>query len=121
MERLCGEGMERSGVAPTCFHSPARATKALVHSDDFVIAGPRTQVEHARRKIRAPLEREPRASLEIVILGRLVAWNDTHVEIEADYKLARAARHKMGIVQVSNGLTEPAVREEGDAGDCIEF
>lgn len=51
----------------------------------------------------------------------MLGVTDTHVEIEADDKLARAIRQDMGIVEGSNGLAATAVRQEWGPDESAEF
>lgn len=50
-ERLRGEGMER-GVTATTRPTAPHATGAVVHNDDFVIAGLRAQLDHFNQKMQ---------------------------------------------------------------------
>lgn len=67
-----------------------------MHGDHFVVAGPHAQVEHSNRnmqewyevKLRAVLGWGPRDCREIVVLCRLVKWEDGHAQIEAGGKIA---------------------------------
>lgn len=57
--RLRAEGLERGKAAPAGFNSPARAARARVRGDDFVVAGPRVQVEHIKENIQEWYEVAP--------------------------------------------------------------
>lgn len=57
--------------------------------------GPRMQ-KRCAMKIRAVLGRGPGGSRASVTLGLQVRWQDFHVDIEADDKLAEATRYEMG-------------------------
>lgn len=79
------------------------------------------RLEWYEAKVRVLLECGARECREIVIRGCLLPWRDSHVEIEAHDKLAKAIRHEIGIIPGSNGLMVPAVREDGDASECADF
>ena len=119
-EKLATEGMVRGKAAPTCFWGKDLQTRALVHGDDFVVAGPEAGVNHIRNKMQEWYEIKVRATLgtaagddrEIVILGRTVRWGEDKVEIEADARHGRIIREQMGIQDDSNSLSAPSAREE---------
>ena len=121
-ERLEAEGMLRGKAAPTCFWSKALQTRALVHGDDFVIAGPDAGIRYIQRKMMEWYEVKIRAILgttagddkEIVILGRTVRWGRLRVEIEADVKHGEIIREQVGIQEDSKSLAAPSARNELD-------
>lgn len=94
---------------------------ALVHGDDFVIAGPRGHLHHFRAKMQEWCEVNVRAIMgtgegddrAIVILGRQVRWCENRVEVEAGERFSKAIRREMGTMEGSNCLSAPAVRQEG--------
>jgi len=126
-EKLATEGLSRGKAAPTCFWNEATGVRALVHGDDFVVAGARSEVRHIRSKmeewyevkIRAVLGHGPKDDNEIIVLGRSVRWARDCVEIEADPKHAMITKKEMNIGVESKGVTAPASRDDNAEWDEV--
>lgn len=85
-EKLETLGTRRRKAAPTYFFDELSRTRASVHSDDFMVAGPKMGVEREwfEVKVRFVLGREADDDKDIVVLGRMVRWTQDDVELEAD-------------------------------------
>lgn len=121
-ERFRSEGVVRGSAAPTCFDYHAAGTRALLHGDDFLVAGPRALAECFRCKIREWYDVNVRAMLGHREGGRL-----SYCRLgEADSLLQGSVGGRSGRAVVqddlerlndeSNGLSAPVVREDEARG-----
>lgn len=79
-------------ASPCCFHRCSGGVSVLVHGDDFVFEAPASSlpaIVNALRtcwiiKIRATLGPDASDDKEVSILNRVVRWNTSGIEYEAD-------------------------------------
>lgn len=97
----------------------ASRTRALLHGDYFVVAGPGDGVEKVKGKMKEwccievrVMRREADDDRDVIVLGRMFRRRRDGMELEADEKHNRLIREGLGILPGSNGVVSPAVRAQ---------
>ena len=126
-DHLLGLGFRQSRVSPCVFWHRDRRLRVLIHGDDYVCGGPRSQVawfqkELSRKfKIKAevlgPAAEEEK---EVRILNRVLRWTATGIEYEADPRHHEIIIRELGLVNAKS-LSSPGSKDVPRQPDDCEL
>jgi len=118
-------GFTQGRASPCCFQHSARDLRCVVHGDDFVFAGPPSELDWARAatakcfltKVVGRLGGGAGEVRELRILNRVVRWADDGLRYEADPRHAEIVARGLGAVRAASAPGTASRDVHPSAGD----
>jgi hypothetical protein len=109
------------GRASTCnFRHVSRDIKLTVHGDDFLVAGPRSDLDWLKTKMQQKydikaqlLGPEKDCQSEIKILNRIIRWGSSGLEYEPDQRHAEIVISELGLMK-AKPVSTPSIMENAE-------
>jgi hypothetical protein len=119
-------GFRRGRASPCCFYHSARGLRCVVHGDDFVMAGPPSELEWFKRAVSDSFLTKEVGTLgdgagevsELRILNRVVRWTSEGLTYEADPRHADILQ--VGIAGAARSLSSPGTLSKDLSDDDDE-